>query len=77
VGLSVLRRKNLAAHMVTGRADGPGPDLAKRNHAWLAALLLGAVFTYWSWEWQQSPQGLISGPALSAAMSGQGDDEDD
>ncbi|TAH13939.1 MAG: cytochrome b/b6 domain-containing protein [Curvibacter sp.] len=77
VGLSVLRRKNLAAPMVTGRADGPGPDLAKRNHAWLAALLLGAVLAYWSWEWQQSPQGLISGPALSAAMSGQGDDEDD
>jgi cytochrome b len=77
VGLSVLRRKNLAAPMVTGRADGPGPDLAKRNHAWLAALLLGAVLTYWSWEWQQSPQGLISGPALSAVMSGQSDDEDD
>ena len=75
VGLSVLRRKNLAAQMVSGRADGPGPDLAKRNHGWLAAVLLCAVLAYWTWEWQQSPQGLISGPALSALMSGQ--DEDD
>ena len=75
VGLSVLRRKNLAAQMVSGRVDGPGPDLAKRNHGWLAAVLLCAVLAYWTWEWQQSPQGLISGPALSALMSGQ--DEDD
>ncbi|WP_296510022.1 cytochrome b/b6 domain-containing protein [Rhodoferax sp.] len=77
VGLSLLRRKNLAAQMVTGRVDGPGPDLAKRNHAWLAALLLCAVLAYWTWEWQQSPQGLISGSAISAVISGQGDDEDD
>jgi cytochrome b len=77
VGLSLLRRKNLAAQMVTGRVDGPGPDLAKRNHGWLAALLLCAVLAYWTWEWQQSPQGLISGSAISAVISGQGDDEDD
>ena len=77
VGLSVLRRKNLAAQMVSGRADGPGPDLAKRNHGWLAAVLLVAVLAYWSWEWQQSPKGLISAQAISAALSGQGDDEDD
>lgn len=77
VALSVLRRKNLATQMVTGRADGAGPDLAKRNHGWLAALLLCAVLAYWTWEWQQSPQGLISGSALSAVLSGQGDDEDD
>jgi cytochrome b len=77
VGLSVLRRKNLAAPMVTGRTDGPGPDLAKRNHAGLAALLLCAVLAYWTWEWQQSPQGLISAPAITAAIGGQADDEDD
>lgn len=74
VGLSVLRRKNLAAQMVTGLADGPGPDLAKRNLGWLAALLLGAVLAYWSWEWQQSPNGLISAQAISAALSGHDDD---
>lgn len=77
VGLSALRRKNLAAQMVTGRAAGPGPDLAKRNHVWLAVALLIAALVYWTWEWQQSPQGLISGEALSALLSGQGDDETD
>ncbi len=77
VGLSVLRRKSLATPMVTGRADGPGPDLVKRNQAWLAVLLLCAVLAYWSWEWQQSPKGLVSGPALSAAFGGQNNDEDD
>ncbi|OYQ42151.1 cytochrome B [Rhodoferax sp. TH121] len=77
VGLSLLRRKNLAAQMVTGRADGPGPDLAKRNHGWLAALLLCAVLAYWTWEWRQSPQGLISPQAISAVLSGQGDDDGD
>lgn len=77
VGLSVLRRKNLAAQMVTGRADGPGPDLAKRNHGWLAALLLCAVLAYWTWEWRQSPQGLISAQAISAVLSGQGHGDDD
>ena len=77
VGLSVMRRKNLATQMVTGRADGPGPDLAKRNHGRLAALLLCAVLAYWTWEWQQSPNGLISTQAIRAVLSGQGDDEDD
>lgn len=77
VGVSVLRRKNLALQMVSGHVDGPGPNLAKRNHVWLAALLLGAVLAYWSWEWQQSPNGLISGEAISAAMNGGEEDGDD
>lgn len=75
VGLSLLRRKNLAQPMLIGRVDGPGPDLARRNHGWLASLLLVAVLAYWSWEWQQSPNGLISATALSSAMSGQHDDD--
>lgn len=76
VGLSVLRRKNLVAPMVTGRADGPGPDLAKRNHLGLAALLLCAVLAYWAWEWQQSPQGLLSAQSIGAALREQDDDDD-
>jgi len=56
-GLSMLRRKNVAQPMLTGRVPGPGPNLAKRNHAWLAALLLVGVLAYWTWEWQQSPNG--------------------
>jgi cytochrome b len=54
-GVSVLRQKNVAQPMLTGRVSGPGPDLAKRNHLWLALLLLVGVLAYWTWEWLQSP----------------------
>ena len=68
--LSLLRRKNMAMQMVHGRGQGPGPDLVKRNHAWLAVLILVAVLGYWSWEWQQSPKGLISAQAVTDLLSG-------
>jgi cytochrome b len=79
---SLLRRKNQAQPMLTGRVEGTGPDLAKRNHAWLAALLLIAVLAFWSWEWQQSPDGLVSASAWSELASDQRsdhhrDDDDD
>lgn len=67
-GLSLLRRKNQALSMLTGRIDGTGPDLVQKNRAWLAALLLLAALAFGAWEWQQSPTGLISGnPASSRA----------
>ncbi len=80
--LSLLRRKNQAMPMVTGRVEGTGPHLAKRNHAWLAALLLMAVLAFWSWEWQQSPEGLVSASASSGEVSDRRanhhrDDDDD
>ena len=59
LGLSVLRRKNQALPMLTGRIEGNGPDLVKKNRVWLAAFLLLAVLAYGAWEWQQSPNGLI------------------
>lgn len=68
--LSLLRRKNMAMQMVHGRGQGPGPDLVKRNHAWLAVWVLVAVLGYWSWEWQQSPHGLISVQAVTDLLSG-------
>jgi cytochrome b len=70
-GWSLLRRKNQAAPMLTGRVEGAGPDLVKHNHAWLVAAL-----GYWAWEWQQSPNGLISAQSLSSLTSGQGRDRD-
>jgi cytochrome b len=78
-GLSLLRRKNQAQPMLTGRVEGTGPDLAKRNHAWLAALLLIAVLAYWTCEWQASPSGLM--PSASwvdgrSAHDRHGDDDD-
>lgn len=54
--LSVLRRKNQALPMLTGRVQGPGPDLAQRNHGWLAALVLACVLGFWTWQWNQAPQ---------------------
>ncbi len=73
--LSVLRRKNMAMHMISGRVEGRGPDLVPRNHGWLAALLLAAVLAFWAWEWQQSPHGLISAAAWSqSAQHGRDDD---
>jgi cytochrome b len=64
VGLSLLRRKNQALPMLTGRVPGSGPDLVKRNRVWLAWLLLAAVLAYGSWEWQQAPNGLIPSSAF-------------
>jgi predicted negative regulator of RcsB-dependent stress response len=56
--------------------DGPGPDLVKRNHAWLAALLLVAVVAFVSWQWRQAPDGLIAGQGAHAAPERLHDDED-
>jgi cytochrome b len=76
-GLSLLRRKNQAAPMWSGRVDGPGPNLVQDNRVWLAALLLIAVLAYGAWEWQQSPNGLVSTQSLSGLATGDGEDRDD
>jgi cytochrome b len=38
--LSVLRGKNMAQPMLTGRAPEPGPDLARANRGWTALVLV-------------------------------------
>lgn len=63
VMLSLLRRRNLAAPMLTGRVEGVGPDLIKSNHWPLAVLLLAAALSFWGWQWQTSPQGSGDAPA--------------
>ena len=55
--LSLLRRRNQAWPMVTGQVPGAGPDLVKRNHAWLAVLLLLAVLAFNAWRWQLAALG--------------------
>lgn len=77
VGLSLWRRKNMAAPMVSGLVDGGGPDVAKRNNLWLGVLLLAAVLAYWTWEWRQSPQGLIPMQSVQAVLQGERDHGDD
>lgn len=50
VVLSVLRRRNLAAPMLTGRTPGAGPDLVKANRAWLAGLVVAAYLGFVGWQ---------------------------
>ena len=64
--LSVLRRKNQALPMLSGRIPGPGPNLVQKNRTWLAAMLLLAVLTFGAWEWQQSPSRLLPGNTQSS-----------
>ncbi|MFT3856463.1 MAG: cytochrome b/b6 domain-containing protein [Aquabacterium sp.] len=59
--LSVLRRRNQALPMLTGRMPGAGPDVVPHNRGWLAALVLAGVMAFITWQWQTSPKGLIPG----------------
>ena len=54
--LSLLRRKNQALPMLTGRVAGPGPNLAKSNHRIWALLILTCVLGFWGWQWVDAPQ---------------------
>ena len=45
--LSVLRLKNIAVPMITGKTAGPGPDLVRRDYRWIAGLLICAVLIWW------------------------------
>ena len=64
--LSVLRRKNQAAAMLTGRIPGNGADLP-HNHGLLAIAILLAVLAFWGWQWNAAAK--IS--AQDAALWGQ------
>lgn len=48
--LSVLRQKNQAMPMITGKTTGIGPDLVQRDYVWVAVLLGVAVLVWWGWS---------------------------
>ena len=73
--LSALRRKNQALPMLTGRVQGPGPDLAKGNHGWLAAAVLACVLAFWTWQWNTAPE-LPAGDAARWSENHHDDDDD-
>jgi len=78
VVLSLLRRRNLAMPMLTGRVPGPGPDLAQSNHRLLATVFLIVVLSFWYWQWQDSPQGQAgSGSSWVSPSAGKAQSEDD
>lgn len=72
--LSVLRGRNLALPMLTGRVAGPGPDLVRRPRRALALLLVLAVIAFGAWQWQSSPQGLL--PSRASGVSPMEADDD-
>lgn len=73
--LSVLRRRNLAMPMVTGRVPGAGPDVVKANRRGLALLVWAACLGFIGWQMAQGPLGGI--PAVqSERHGGHHEDED-
>lgn len=70
--VSRQRKQNLALTMVTGRTPGNGPDIARRNHGLIAALVIASVLAFWGWSWQQAPT-----EAEIAAMSAEDDEHDE
>lgn len=75
--LSVWRRQNQAAPMLTGRVAGAGPDLVKQNRGWLAALVLLAVLAFGAWQWHSSPKGLIPSQPFAHGVDQRGGEDDD
>lgn len=61
--LSVLRRKNQAAAMVTGRIPGNGADLP-HNHGTLAMAILLVVLVFWGWQWNAAAKIAAQNTAL-------------
>ena len=78
-GINVLRRKNQAAPMFTGKVEGTGPSLVQKNRVWLAVALLAAALGFCAWQWQQSPNGLFAATSDSkhTVDKGQVRDRDD
>jgi cytochrome b len=75
-GGSWLRRRNLALPMLTGRSEGVGPDLVKRNWGTVGALMLAAVAAFWVWQWRDSPNGLVTPATVQQLWQGGGGDDD-
>lgn len=48
--ISILRRKNHAESMLTGKTAGPGPDLVRNDYHWVAVLMLASVLGWWGWS---------------------------
>jgi hypothetical protein len=72
--LSILRRRNLATPMLTGRTPGSGPNLVKANRTWLAVVLLAAYVGFVGW---QTVQGDLGGTLTTQGERRGGHHDDD
>lgn len=48
--ISLLRPRNMASPMLTGRVPGPGPDLVKADQRFWAAMLVLGCIAWWVWS---------------------------
>lgn len=71
--ISRQRKQNLALTMVNGRVPGTGPDIARRNHGLIAAVLLATVLGFWGWSAMNAP----TDAEIAAMSSGEKDHDDD
>lgn len=68
--LSVVRRRNLAAAMVTGRTPGPGADVVKARRGGLALLIVAAYVGSVGWLGSQLQQVGPGGSGTSQIEQG-------
>ncbi|MCL2021382.1 MAG: cytochrome b/b6 domain-containing protein [Betaproteobacteria bacterium] len=59
-GFSLIRKRNLALPMLTGRIAGPGPSIVQHNRAWLALVILVAVCAFGVYDLRQKPVGAFT-----------------
>ncbi len=74
---SLLRQRNLAAPMWSGRVTGPGPDLVPHERR-IGALLLAVAMLAATWAlWRAELQNPSAAPATSESRHGDAADDDD
>ena len=76
VGWSLMRQRNLATPMWSGRVGGRGPDLVKHNRSWLAIVMAACVLGFWVYMFTSAqsaqatdPQPKKTTPELSRRVS--------
>lgn len=74
--ISRQRKQNMALSMITGRTPGTGPDIARRNHGLIAAVLLATVLGFWGWSAMNAPT-EAEVAAMSSGDNNQDEDDDD